>query len=319
MSIALVSALLVIGGALIGCTDTAKRAAAASLTPAAAVEPSLSPSERHYIGAAWRATVAHDHACYGFHGQRFTTGTPSGTLTARFAVLRRPATRATGLSALLRATRPQPGLQLYLNQIQPARKAFGATFYVIPAGNVSGQRGVPERCGAEQVAALKRKLSRVRPPKRGRIIAAQRRYLAYLRYLALHPEGLCGTFVLTRAGHPELGDNWGCATLADFGRWGVLADTQAYLGGSVAAFWTVVPDGVATVTLSFAATAGTPLTHTVRTTARAMHNVVVAKEPYKAPGESGFPSTIVLRGRDGTVIKKITVTPNMLTLCGYGC
>jgi hypothetical protein len=35
--------------------------------------------------------------------------------------------------------------ELYLNQIRLARTAFGARFYVIPAGNVSGQRDVPAR------------------------------------------------------------------------------------------------------------------------------------------------------------------------------
>jgi hypothetical protein len=209
-------------------------------------------------------------------------------------------------------------LQLYLNQIHSARTALGATFYVIPAGNVTGQRGVPARCAGEQVAALTRQLSHIPARRRPGILAAQRRWLAYLRYLALHPEGLCATFVLTRAGRPELGDNFGCAALAEFGKWGVLADTQAYLGGSTAAFWTVVPDGIATVTLSFV-TPGTTPPHTITTTVRAVNNVVVAKKPYDARSRSGFPSTIALRTRNGTLIKKVTVTPNMVTLCGYGC
>lgn len=70
------------------------------------------------------------------------------------------------------------------------------------------------------------------------------------RLCRMHAEGTVATFVDTRAGHLHLGDNFGCATVADFDRWGVLADSQAYLGGSVAAFWTVVPDGVVTVTLT---------------------------------------------------------------------
>jgi hypothetical protein len=283
-----------------------------------AFEPRLSPTEERYVSAAWNTTVARDPGCRGFAGPELTRGSPGRDLASRFAILRRPPVAADGLRALLHISGRAwtAGTDLYLNQIRRARSALGATFYVIPAGNVTGQRGVPARCGAEQIATLKHRLSRLAPRRRTRILAAQARYLQYLRYLALHPEGICATFVLTRAGYLHAGDNFGCATIADFGRWGVLADTQAYLGGRVAAFWTVVPDGVATVTLTFTAPNGRRL---MASTVRAVNNVVVAKEPYKAPNQSGFPSTIVLRAADGRTIKKIDVTPNMPTLCGYGC
>jgi hypothetical protein len=114
----------------------------------------------------------------------------------------------------------------------------------------------------------------------------------------------------------DLADNLGCATLTDFGRWGVLADASAYLGGGVGVFWTVVPDRVATVTLRFDAHWGRrPIT----TTVPAVDNVIIAREPWDAPYESGFPSTIVLRSAHGHVLKSVSVTPNMLTMCGYGC
>jgi hypothetical protein len=116
--------------------------------------------------------------------------------------------------------------------VRTNRSAFGATFYVIPAGNVTGQRGVPARCAPEQTAALERELARLARRQRIRILAAQARYLGYARYLALHADGVCATFVGTRAGRRALGDNFGCATVASFDRWGVLADSQAYLGGT---------------------------------------------------------------------------------------
>lgn len=320
---ALLTVVPVVALVLAGCAGTAPvRGGVPAASRAVAFEPRLSPTERRYIDAAWRATVARGHACYGFHGSELTQGSPSRALTSRFAILRRPATPALRLRRLLRVSGPPggpawtQGAQLYLNQIHRAQSAFGATFYVMPAGNATGQRGMPARCGAEQTAALKRQLPHTLGRQHARILAAQARYLAYLRYLALHAQGICATLV-TPGG---LGDNFGCATLADFQRWGVLADTQAYLGGTVAAFWTVVPDGVATVTLRFSAGAGRfAPTHTVTTTVRAVNNVVVAREPYRAPDQSGFPSRIVLRAADGHAIKQITVTPNMLTLCGYGC
>ena len=96
----------------------------------------------------------------------------------------------------------------------------------------------------------------------------------------------------------------------------VTRDASAYLGGNVGVFWIVVPDGVARVTTRFAEPSGRPPS---ASTARTINNVLVAREPWDAPYQSGFPSTITLRAANGRVIKKITVTPNMVTLCCYGC
>jgi hypothetical protein len=47
--------------------------------------------------------------------------------------------------------------------------------------------------------------------------------------------------------------------------------------------------------------------------------MVVIREPLNATNRSGFPSTIVLRAATGRIIKNLAVTPEMPTLCGYGC
>lgn len=65
---------------------------------------------------------------------------------------------------------------------------------------------------------------------------------------------------------------------------------------------------------------GGSLKHTVTTTIEAVNTVVVAKEPLRAPYKSGFPSTIVLRSANGSVIEPVRPNPTqMITLCGYGC
>jgi hypothetical protein len=309
------------------CRNRPHPARAARGPASVASEPRLSHTEAKYVDAAWSATVARDHACDGTHGPTFTTGSPSRALAARFAILRRPVTPADRLPTLLQHNLPPQQVaggeavynrELHLNQIRLGRSAFGASFYFIPAGNVTAPRGVPARCGPEQVAALERRLSHLPGRERARILAAQARYLAYLRYLALHAEGICASYFPAHARKVDLANNLpNCATLADFGRWGVLVDASVCLD-HVAVFWTVVQDGVATVTLRFVPHGG-PLTNIATTTVRAVNNVVVTREPYHAPYQSGFPSTIVLRAADGTVIKKIAVTPNMPTLCGYGC
>jgi hypothetical protein len=320
---ALLAVLPVVALALAGCGQTVPaRSADSPVSRAVAFEPRLSPTESRYIGAAWRATVARDHACDGSHGPTFTTGSPGRALTSRFAILRQPVTPADVLPTLLDHNLPPRQVgeavynrELYLNQIRLARSALGASFYVIPAGNVTAQGGVPARCGREQVAALKRRVPHLPRGEQARIIGAQTRYLTYLHYLAIHPAGICASFFPARARKLDLAANLPtCATLADFGRWGVLVDASVLLDHA-AVFWTLVPDGAATVTLRFTEPNGRPLPSP---TVRPVNNVVVAKEPY-TPYQSGFPSTIVLRAADGRLIKKIKVTPNMPTLCGYGC
>jgi hypothetical protein len=291
------------------------------------VKPNLTRSEEGYIGAAWRAAVARDRACGGSAGPELTNGSPSRAPTSTFAILRRLATRAPKLRSLLqtrygdlpRVVKVGNGEgynneEIYLNQIRRARSAFGASFYVFPAGNVTTRREVPQRCDTEQMTALERQLSHLPAARRAQILGAQAMDLAYLRYLTLHPEGICATFV-RHPPTPDITDGLMCATLADFERWEVLADASSYLGGRVAVFWTAVPDGVATVTLRFTEPNGRPL---ATSTTCPVNNVVVAREPYDAPYQSGFPSTIVLRAADGHVIKRIAVTPNMPTLCATG-
>jgi hypothetical protein len=86
---------------------------------------------------------------------RFIIGSPSHTISSRFAILRQPVTPAGRLPTLrhhnLLPQRLAGGevvynQELYLNEIRLARSAFGASFYVIPPGNVSIQRDVPARC-----------------------------------------------------------------------------------------------------------------------------------------------------------------------------
>jgi len=56
--------------ALAGCAaSTTVHAAAPAASRSGAFEPRFSRTEYKYVGAAWRATVAYDHACDGFHGR----------------------------------------------------------------------------------------------------------------------------------------------------------------------------------------------------------------------------------------------------------
>jgi hypothetical protein len=283
---------------------------AALSPPPASLEPSLPAGARAYIDAARADAVAHNPVCRGFQGPDVTRGAPSRALTSSFEVLRRPPVVPPGLPRNHRMG--SAGAQLYANQVRVARTFSGAIFYVVPAGNVTGQAGVPARCEGEQVAALQQRVSHVPSRRRAPILAAQRRYLNYLRYLALHAEGVCAGLVAPGIPGLEGGTTAGCATVADFERWGVLADADVVIDGRPT-FWTVVPDGVASVTLSYATPAAPSQTASI--TVRPVNNLVVAIEPKAAT----FPSAVVLHAADGSVLKRIATTPSMPTLCGFGC
>ena len=316
---ALVAAAIAGGGRLAAASDAGQRSLSSS-----PVQPHLTPVESKYYSIAWRATVARDRACSGFAGPTFTTGSPSRALTSRFGILRRPATPAPLLPTLLHHNlRPQHitngwtlyNQELYLNQIRVARSAFGVSFYVIPAGNVTWEREVPARCGPEQVAALKLWVGDLPPRERARIVTAQARYLAYVRYLTLHSEGICASYYPSHIRTLDLARNLPtCATLAQLHNWGVLIEDNPQLDRA-AVFWTVVPDDVAELTLRFAPS-GKALKHSATRTVRPVNNVVVVSEPYRAPVKCGgypFPSEIVLRAADGRVIKNIANTPDTST------
>jgi hypothetical protein len=287
--------------------------------PGSAFEPTLSPSERTYFAAARRATIARDRACSGFAGPELTSGSPSRALASILGILRRPAKPAVELVDLLERTRRpwSRAAELYISQIRRARSTFGASFYVIPAGNVTGQRGVPARCEPEQRAALRRALRHVAKARRTRILVAQARYLAYMRYQALHPEGICAAWATRHTMALDAGEDFGCATMADLERYGILVDANAPLRRD-GVFWTVVPDGVATASLRFAPGQGIPPPRRGRRTTmtvRVVNNMVVAAEPYGAP----FPATILLRSARGRVIRRTAVTSAMPMLCAFGC
>jgi hypothetical protein len=298
--------------------------AAGTLPPAspAAFEPHLTPSQLNAVLAAYRKVTTQDRGCRSLSGPELTSGRPSPELTSLFSILREPASSGEALRGLLERERGpalQPAAEYYVNQIHAARAAFGGTFYVLPAGNITGQRGVAARCQAEQVTALKQRLSRTKPSLRNRMLAAQARYLAYMRYLARHPEGICAAW-LTRPVKDE--GTLMCGSVANFERWGIMAVDSNQLHGRPV-FWTVVPDVVATATLHFTPD-GTPLRHPVTMTVRPVGNFVVAVVPHGRFGARGawadaFPSTIVLRDRNGQVIRRDKVTPSMPTDCGFGC
>jgi hypothetical protein len=166
---------------------------------------------------------------------------------------------------------------------------------------VTGEENVPARCAAEQTAALRHLLSNTPKRRRQRILGAEARYLNYERFLAVHSEGLCATWIAAGMGEAPFRGELSCATPAEFQRWGVLVNANFPAPSDLrSSFWTVVPDDVATVTLSFAAG---PKPHPFTITVRPVNNVVVTGEPFPR-GTFPTPSAIVVRAAGGRLIKK---------------
>jgi hypothetical protein len=176
-----------------------------------------------------------------------SAGQPSTALTSILGVLCRPASPADKLPEIL-AHRPGPLgsiREIYINDVRLARTVAGTSFYIIPAGNVTGFRPVPNRCTHLQEAALQTELQHEPAAKRARLLDLQHAYLTWEQYQALHPEGICLAATTARSGSLACG-----STIAD------IEQGRAGLGGAVSStantlFHGVVPDGVATVTLCY--------------------------------------------------------------------
>jgi hypothetical protein len=259
-----------------------------------------------YINAALQTLARRDPACPGYSIPGSTSqGRPSPALLSILGVLRRPASPADafpppGVIRLnQRLGRPHRrssaarlshfGVEVYVRYVRRARTAFGAAYYVIPAGGQDFETPAPARCTAE----LEHDLPQMPAALRG---AAQTEIVAMLaaqrRGDQPHPS-VCVTAVrltgrLAGAGGGYCGS--GPAAIAA----GRSLGSTTTLGGTTT-FMALVPDGVATVTLSFPGRA--------TTTARVVGNVLVARSPPGAGARA--PEKMVWRSAGGQIIKTI--------------
>jgi hypothetical protein len=264
------------------------------LAAGAPQQPNISPAAWTYIKQAQRSAAAQDPSCSAFVKNLPATsaGQPSTALTSILGVLRRPATPADQLPEIFAhggAFPPGSIREIYINDVRLARTLAGTSFYIIPAGNVTGFRPLPNRCTHLEVIALQTELQHAPATKRARLLDLQRTYLAWEQYQARHPEGIC--FAATaRSGSGSLG----CGnTIAD------IEQGRAGLGGATTGtantlFHGVVPDGVATVTLRYPPSADAAQAVTI--TSKVINNLFVVS----TPGE--FPQTITWRAANGSVI-----------------
>jgi hypothetical protein len=219
-------------------------------------------------------------------------GSPSRKLLSLLGALRRPpipadsAARALVERSLAAGAGEGPGLEVYIRYIRLARVLNGVSYFIVPAGDVIQFGPSSARCDAAQATAL-RQLVHGRP-KLARALPLQAEYLRWQRYQATHTEGV---FVveMSAAGH----DFSGNLTTADIEA-GAVSGPSSETSGYI--FYSVVPDGVAAITMRF------PRDHERSfspVTAAVGGNVYVLTPPPRA----FYPSQIIWRGADGRVIR----------------
>ncbi len=178
---------------------------------------------------------------------------------------------------------------------------YGARFYIVPAGEVTGFRAVPTRCMAEERAALERIGHQWIHPGTGTAIHAptvqlQAQYLEWQRYRGAHAEGIClGAFspVINGASHASEDCRY---TVGDIERGSASTGGTDSTRGQL--FYGVVPDGVALVTMRFSPLKGKRFPPT---TAIVVRNIWALVPPPRAY----FPSAWIWRDAAGHVLKTI--------------
>lgn len=252
------------------------------------------------IAAATRKT-ANLSAC---HTPRLNTGTiakgavPGRTLLSTLGVLRRAATladridpKAFGLGS--------PGMTIYPDGARRARTVGQTTYWIVPIHITPAGNYPSAACAALQGQALTQALPTIPAKLRAPTVALQTALIDYDRRLA-NTTPQYGVCVLSEAG---TGSSSECGEpLSAIRRPIVPSDA----GGSYSG---VVPDGVASVTISFPATAS----HAARSVTGAVRgNLFVVRGP-KAPLKMTTAPTVVWRAADGKVLKRL-VPPSPASL-----
>ena len=210
-------------------------------------------------------------------------GSPGPALLSALGVLRRPATPADRLRAA-----SQDGItDAYAGHTRRAVAAHGTVYYIVPTRDDPATWSPSSRCFSLQTAALARALPTIPASFRAPTRALEAQLIAYARNaVARAPrDTLC--LVTVRSGNLRGTDCGG--NLAAIQHGGLPTDDNG-------TFTAIIPDGVATVTLRFAAVQGR---RAVSVTGIVHGNVLAVRGPRLAFGSSGPRATVIWRSARG--------------------
>jgi hypothetical protein len=262
--------------------------------------PNPSPAQSRDIDKAQHAVIERDPACRVpvNRGQTVSGGSPGPAILSRLGVMRRPAPPRDAAWRTLFNNGWDIGAEVDVNYIREARIEYGKAYFLIPEGHTTPFGPIPSRCYAEMRTALERALRHVSPRQRALTLAQQAEQFSVQRTESSHRAGLCFAAVSLHHKRRIGGVDMGCSPGAqDFGpdlTGGIGERDRA--GGTILA--AIVPDGVASVTLRFAAGTGDPAR---AITSKAINNVVAFKIPPHT-AHHGFPTEVIRRAADGHII-----------------
>ncbi len=305
---------------VVAVTTTAVAAAAVTLVVSKPKNPGPIPRnvDDSAVAAAWNAAWAKDRTCEPggglFTRTQSITATPSQAMLATLPVLRRPATRGDRLPSRLyqrlsgRLWLPyiQTGA-VYVRYVRLARIADGISFYLVPAdklGHPPLSTTAANRCYELTVAALQAELPTVPRAER----APTRRYgeaeFAVGRYNLETSKVYDGAFVLAeRPGGG--GSGTGGQSTATIRQTGVLG----FSGPDPNLWYGIVPPGVASVTLRFAASVhGTHRLRAFSVTGNVANSVFVLSASRRS-AQQNWPTSAIWRSPSGKVIKTVNERP----------
>jgi len=217
-------------------------------------------------------------------------GAPDSELLSTLGVLRRSATPADSMRPFLHAANLNVAHGIYVRYVRLARTYRGTRYYIIPAADTGS---MDQRCVAAGRSALRKGLPHV-PAALRRAVAKQGAALL----LQSSPDE--GVFLNTaRAFHDET-DGSSPARIQDIRRQGGEFGFDGN-GGNSLTLSGIVPDGVASVTITIARNGERPLT----VTGRPVENVLAIPLPVPARAPIGGPATMVWKASNGHVLRVI--------------
>ena len=295
---ALLVALVVVGGALVLLRHhghgTSSPSGAPPTGPGLASIVTHTPqrqlhSELSYIAAATHSTLD-SRVCRVRQptGVSMIHGAPGTALVSSLGVLRRPATAADRLDPAVLAGTPD----VYAGHTRRALTADGVSYYIVPARYDRSASVPSDRCFALQLAALHRALPKIPSALRHQTRVLQAGLIAYARRQAARAprDTIC---LVTMSGRSSGAQ---CGISAAAIKRGVPVSDE------LDTFFGIAPDGVASVTLGFAATRKRPARSL---TAPVINNVYAARVPWAGPAPA-MPA-VIWRSAQGRVLKRIPV------------
>jgi hypothetical protein len=245
--------------------------------------------EMRYIGLAIRPTLK-SSVCQLQQpvGVSIVHGSPGHALTSVLGVLNRPETPADHLRLESLAGTPD----VYAGHMRLALSAHGVSYFIVPARYDRAASFPSDRCFDLQGAALRAYAPNIPASLRESTLRLQAGLIAFARHTAANAPKDTVCLVSVSGNSSDSACGISAAEVKD----GV---PPSYGQGT---YSSIVPSGVATVTLSFRARGRVPA-HSVM--ASVTGNVYVVHDPHLA-AVSVLPAVVVWRASNGHVLKRIS-------------